>query len=392
MKKIPKLLLIFLALQNSAARKVFAEPSPFDLDLTPDSSALESTTSKPNSQNSAGQSPVSTAIQNLNPDISFVADMLGGNKAALTQKGDPVQRPVDMREVEIDGNGYISPYAKGNFVASFSGGGVDIEEAFMNFFTLPGGLNVRVGKFRVDLDTLNPTHQHAIPFADQPLVFHHTYGQDGLIAVGVNASILIPNPFDQYLIASFSYGANTFDGSQYTALYGGNTDSMLMVGRLGTSFDFSGSSYLTLNTSAVLAPILDHSITQIYEIEALYRYSPNPVNNAITFLNGILWNRGNPTLTNPFSTNGLYSYLGWQFSPNWRIGGRYDQTNNPTFDGREKQYAGILTFYPTETNFIRLQYAQHQLPEAFLKPSTWESRVWLQIDVSIGPHQQHTAL
>ena len=116
------------------------------------------------------------------------------------------------------------------------------------------------------------------------------------------------------------------------------------------------------------------------------------MDNAITFLNGYLWNRGNPNSTGQFSTNGFYSYLGWQFSENWRVGGRFDYTNNPTFDGKERQYTGVLSYYPTETNFIRLQYATHELPETFLKTASTENRIWLQIDFSMGPHQQHTAL
>ena len=369
-----------------------AENSPFDLELTPDPTALETVSTKSNTQSNSGQSPVSSAIQNLNPDISFVADMLAGNRAALTQKGDAIRRPVDLREVEIDGNGYISPYAKGAFVASFSDGGADIEEAYMNFFTLPGGVNLKLGKFRADIDTLNPTHQHAIPFVDQPLVFHHTFGLEGLKIAGANASVLVPNPFNQYLIASFSFGGNTFESSQYTSLYGGNTSSVLGAARLGTSIDLSGSSYLTLNASTIIAPLVDLSITRIYIAEALFRFSINPVDNAITFLNGYLWNRGNPNSTGQFSTNGFYSYLGWQFSENWRVGGRFDYTNNPTFDGKERQYTGVLSYYPTETNFIRLQYATHELPETFLKTASTENRIWLQIDFSMGPHQQHTAL
>ena len=368
-----------------------AEPNPFDLELTPDPSALESLSTK-SGKLDAGQSPVSTAIQNLNPDISFVADMLGGNKAALGLKGDSIRRPVDLREVEIDGNGYISPYAKGNFVVSFSEGGADVEEAFMNFFTLPGGVNLKLGKFRVDTDTLNPTHQHAIPFADQPLVFHHTFGIEGLKSAGANASVLIPNPLNQYLIASFTFGSNPDESSQYTSLYGGNTNSVLGVGRLGTSIDLSSSSYLGLNVSSIVAPLENQSVTKIYIAEALFRFAINPVDNTITFLNGYLWNRGNPNSTGDFSTNGFYSYLGWQFTQNWRVGGRYDYSNNQTFDGKEKQYTGILSFFPTETNFIRLQYAFHELPETFLKSASTENRIWFQIDFSMGPHQQHTNL
>jgi len=365
---------------------------PFNIDLTPNSSAVETVQRPPTGPSGGGQSPISSSIQNLNPDISFVGDFLAGNHEALTTKGSPLQRPASLREMEIDGNAYVSPYAKGTFVASFGDDTAGTEEAYMTFFDLPGSLNVKVGKFLIDVDTLNPTHQHAIPFVDRPLIEQHLFGDEGFKTVGLNASILIPNPWDHYLIFSGTYGGNLNNQDQYTALYGGNLDSAVYTGRFGTSWDLTDASYLTLNASGTEAPLPDGSTTIVYAADALIRIAKDPASNAATLLHGFLWNRGNPNQLGTATNTGFYDYLGWQFSHRWRAGVRYEESGDVTFDGFEKQYSGILSFYPTETNYIRIQYGRHLLPETATRAAAWENRVWLQIDFTIGPHQQHIAL
>ena len=367
--------------------------SPFDIDLSSDPTAIESVNKPQSSIPTQGQSPISTVVQNLNPDISFVADFLAGNPAALYQVDDKIHRPIYLREMEVDGVGYVSPYAKAIFVVSFGeNGDMDVEEANMNFFNLPASLNLKLGKVIVDTDTINPLHQHAIPFVERPLIWHHTFGKEGLKTVGANLSWLVPNPWDHYFLLSGTFGVNNGDELNSGALYGGNTKSTLTNIHLLTSWDFDQHTYLNMNLSGVFAPLPDGSLTKVYVADFLLRYAPNPDSYAVTFLNGLIWNRGDPFHTGAQITQGFYNYLGWQFSQRWRVGARYDQTffptDNSSFPGNEKEYTGIISFYPTETNYLRFQAARHQLPGS----AYFENKVWLQLDFTVGPHQQHTAL
>ena len=351
-----------------------AHADPFDIDLS-------ATDAKTN------------VIQNPNPDISFVADFLAGNHAALYQVGDAIHRPVYLREIEIDGVGYVSPYAKGTFVVSFGeDGDMDVEEANTDIFELPASFDLKLGKMLVDTETLNPLHQHAIPFVDRPLVLQHLFGEEGLKTVGANLSWIVPNPWDHYVLLSGTYGVNNNDDANTTALYGGDKKSMVTNLHLMSSWDLNDKTYLNVNASGVFAPLSDGSLTRIYLADFLVRYAPNPYSNALTFLNGVSFSHENPFQSGAFDSYGFYDYLGWQFSPRWRAGVRYDQTHDPAantnYPGDEREYSAILSFYPTETNYLRVQYARHELPGS----NTWENKIWLQLDFTVGPHQPHMAL
>jgi hypothetical protein len=387
------LVITIILLWASFSNAADTAKDPFAIDLSPDPTALEKANKPDSSDHFQPLSAISTVVQNLNPDISFIGDFIAGNSAALYQVDDSIRRPIYLREIEIDGAGYVSPYAKALFVVSFGeGGDMDVEEANMNFFNLPASLTLKLGKMLVDTDTLNPLHQHAIPFVERPLILHHTFGKEGLKTVGANLSWLVPNPWDHYILFSGTYGVNTGDELNSGALFGGNNKSMLTNLHGSTSWDLGEKTYLNVNASGVFAPMPDGSLTQVYVTDFLLRYAPDPYAFAITFLNGFIWNRGDPFHSGASTTKGFYNYLGWQFSSRWRVGARYDQTffpsDNSYFPGNEREYTGIITFYPTETNYLRFQYARHQAPDAL----AFEEKIWLQLNFTIGPHQQHTAL
>ena len=51
-----------------------------------------------------------------------------------------------MHEAEATFQAVVDPYARADFFLSFSPEGVEIEEGFLTFTTLPGGLLAKVGK------------------------------------------------------------------------------------------------------------------------------------------------------------------------------------------------------------------------------------------------------
>ena len=75
------------------------------------------------------------------------------------------------------------------------GKGVDLEEGFITFPAIPGGLLVKVGKMRAAFGKVNALHSHAIPWTDRPLVINNlTGGEEGIADAGVSAARLISNP------------------------------------------------------------------------------------------------------------------------------------------------------------------------------------------------------
>src|SRR5499427_3422368 len=132
----------------------------------------------------------------FNPDIAVIGDFLGG-------VGHPNADPANMitplplfqmHESEAAFQAVVDPYAKADFFISFGEEGVNLEEGYITFPTVPGGLLLRVGKMRADFGKVNSLHNHVLPWTDRPLVTSSLLGgEDGINDAGFSVSRLIPN-------------------------------------------------------------------------------------------------------------------------------------------------------------------------------------------------------
>ena len=79
----------------------------------------------------------------------------------------PRRITFDQGEVETVYDAYLNPYAKGYFVTSLGTTGLALEEGYFTLVRgLPGGLELKGGKYRVGYGKLNPMHygqQHILP-------------------------------------------------------------------------------------------------------------------------------------------------------------------------------------------------------------------------------------
>ena len=80
----------------------------------------------------------------FNPDMAVIGNFVG---AAGRNTVDPAPA-LTLDEAEATFQAVVDPYARADFFFSFSPEGVEIEEGFLTFPTLPGGLLAKVGKFR----------------------------------------------------------------------------------------------------------------------------------------------------------------------------------------------------------------------------------------------------
>ena len=78
----------------------------------------------------------------FNPDIAVIGDFLG---AAGSNKVNP-NPAMEMHESEAAFQAIVDPYARADFFFSFGEEGVDLEEGYITFPALPGGLLVKVRK------------------------------------------------------------------------------------------------------------------------------------------------------------------------------------------------------------------------------------------------------
>ena len=144
----------------------------------------------------AGRCPiygnVSAASKIFNPDVAVIGNFIG---AAGKNEVNPA--PVlQMPESEVSLQAIVDPYARADFFLAFGEEGVDLEEGFITFPTLPGGLLAKVGKFRSAFGRVNASHSHQVPWIDRPLVTDNLLGgEEGISDAGFSVARLIPNPW-----------------------------------------------------------------------------------------------------------------------------------------------------------------------------------------------------
>src|SRR2546425_110118 len=113
----------------------------------------------------------------FNPDMAVIGDFLGAggsNKVAPTPA-------LEMHESEAAFQAVVDPYARADFFISFGEEGVGLEEGYVTFTSLPGGLLTKVGKMRAAFGKVNTLHNHVLPWADRPLVTNNLVGgEDGI--------------------------------------------------------------------------------------------------------------------------------------------------------------------------------------------------------------------
>src|SRR5260370_20880717 len=89
----------------------------------------------------------------------------------------------------------IDPYARADPFISFGETGVNVEEAYVTFTSLPAGLLMKVGKMRADFGKVNTIHNHALPYIDRPPATTHLVGgEDGIDDSRIPISHFLPAP------------------------------------------------------------------------------------------------------------------------------------------------------------------------------------------------------
>ena len=102
---------------------------------------------------------------------------------------------MQLSEVEAAFQAVVDPYARADFFLSASPDGLDVEEGYVTFTSLPANLLLKVGKMRAQFGKVNTLHTHAMPTADRPLVTENLVGgEDGLSDAGMSVSHLVNNP------------------------------------------------------------------------------------------------------------------------------------------------------------------------------------------------------
>src|SRR2546426_2390103 len=323
----------------------------------------------------------------FNPDIAVIGDFLG---AAGSNKVNP-DPALEMHESEAAFQAILDPYARADFFISFGEQGVNLEEGYLTFPAIPGGLLVKAGKMRAAFGKVNTLHNHVLPWTDRPLVISNLVGgEDGINDAGFSAARLIPNPWI-FLEAT----GQIFRGDSNDLFTATKRSDLSYVGHLrgyqditeSTNIDI-GVSYSRGHNASGIVDNLDlwRFRTTLYGTDATVRWRPlrRSIYHSFVGRSEFIWGRrGQP--------NGVQSALGYyvsgdyQFARRWFAGIRYDRSNRAD-DAllTDKGQSAVLTYWPSEFSQLRGQYRRTQYANG---PTADE--FLMQFQFSIGAHGAH---
>ena len=323
--------------------------------------------------NAASQSKV------FNPDIAVIGNFTG---AAGTNHID--ERPaLDMGESEASFQAIVDPYAKADFFFSFSPEGVEVEEGFITFTSLPGGLLAKVGKFREQIGKVNTMHAHVLPWVDEPLVLTNLLGsEEGISDSGISVSKLVLNPWF-FLEATgevYQGNAGTFQAHERSDVsYVGRVRGYRDITE-GTNLD-AGFLYARGHNDA--GPDFT---TRLYTVDATVRYRPlrRAIYRKVVGRTELFWSRREQDLFNA-SAFGMYASGEYQLGRRWYTGARYDWSEraiDPLL--KDKAISALLTYWPSEFSQVRGQYRRTRYAEGVTA-----NELLFQFLFSIGAHGAH---
>jgi hypothetical protein len=307
----------------------------------------------------AGSTPAA-ASNVFNPSTAVIGNFLGATGRNVVNP----QPALQMPESEVSFQAVVDPYARADFFMAFGEEGVDLEEGFITFPTIPGGVLLKVGKLRSSFGKVNTLHTHVLPWTDRPLVIENLVaGEEGITDAGMSVARLIPNPW-LFLEAT----GQVFRGDSEDVFQSQQRGDLSYVGHLRAYRDVSESTNLDFGVSYARghnASGLDSNgvdvgrfVTNLYGVDATVRWRPlrRAIYNSFLGRGEVVWSqRDQPDGLQ--KAIGLYVSGDYQLARRWFVGARYDSSNRADDDAlRDSGQSLLLTYKPTEFSVIRGQY------------------------------------
>ncbi len=309
-----------------------------------------------------GQLPVyggaTSAAKALNPDISVIGDFLG---AAGRNRVRPLPA-LELHESEVAFQAIIDPYARGDFFLSFGESGVNVEEGYLTFTALPGGLVTKVGKMRAAFGKVNTIHNHTLEWTDRPLVTENLVGgEDGINDAGLSVTRILPAPKGFFLEAT----GQVYRGDSADLFKSSRRQDISYVAHLRGYKDLSESTNVDLGFSYARGhnDVGSAFHTQLYGLDATLRWKPlrRAIYHHFLARTELVWSqreqRTSALLPETQHAFGFYTSAEYRLNRRWTVGGRYDRS------GRARQanltdsgFSALLTYWPSEFSQVRGQY------------------------------------
>jgi hypothetical protein len=331
---------------------------------------------------------VSAASKIFNPDMAVI-----GNFVGVGGENDTRPEPtLAMREAETSFQAIVDPYARADFFMAFGEEGVDLEEGFITFPTLPGGLLAKIGKLRAGFGKVNTFHTHQLPWTDRPLITENLLGgEEGIADAGISVARLISNPWLFLEVTGQVYRGDS--GDVFAA---SRRRDLSYLGHLRAYQDITESTNIDLGGSVMRGHTpgafdVDEDfepdrLTTLFGFDATVRWRPLQRSIYRSFIgrSEVVWSRRDQ-FGGRQDGMGFYVSGDYQLGRRWFVGARLDQSDRLD-DASLKDKGGslLLTYWPSEFSQIRGQYRHTKYAE-----DARANEFLLQFQFSIGAHGAH---
>ena len=314
----------------------------------------------------------------LNPEISATGIFLGA-------ASDADREQFDAREFELDVQSALDPFSRMRLTLAFGDGGVDVEEGWVRYASLPGGLDLLAGRFRQRFGALNRQHLHALPQVDYPLALRTYLGEEGLAQTGLSLSWLLPHPFAS--ANELTLEVTDGDGEAFA---GKDFQQLSLLGHAKSYWDLSDASYLEWGLSGVAGKGPLGGDRRIWGSDLTFNWTP-PARAKYRDLTwrseALLSQREDPLTGVTHDAWGGYTYLEGLVAANLSLGLRLDGVENPD---DPDLFAWSVVPYVTwwQSEYVRLRgELRHTQDDALADPV---NEVLLQLTWAAGPHKHET--
>lgn len=317
-------------------------------------------------------------LNRLNPEISVTGIVLANNS-------DPGRNEIQAQEFELDLQAALDPFSRTRVTLALREEGVAIEEGYLRYNSLPGGLDLVAGKFRQRWGLLNRQHRHALPQSDYPLVYQEFFGEEGLAQTGVSLNWLLPKLW----ASSNEIGLEITNGENEVAFAGEFFEDFSFLGRFSNYWDLSPDAYFEWGLSGLAGKTATDGGSRVFGTDFSYRWSPlsRAKYRGILWRTELLWSQKDDELGEQQDAWGGYSYIEGLVARNFYLGGRIDRAGDPL--APDEYQWGILpyiTWWQSEYVRLRGEYGYYKL-----EPSGEnENRFTLQLTWAAGPHKHAT--
>jgi hypothetical protein len=276
-----------------------------------------------------------------------------------------------------------------------NGGGFEVEEGYLEWVGLPGGLALKVGRFQQRFGTLNRWHSHALPFQSRSLPHLAYVGEEALTQTGGSLNWLAPIGGGR----AGTYEAAVEVTRSGHALFGESTRPSVL-GHVNGFWQFGASTDFELNLSWVNGSYQDATAffdRNVYGIEMAFNFIPPAltrqrginVRGGAMMLEGLLPEEDDPSgvVDSDGRALGFWSMAEVRLSPSWLVGMRFDRAESPHDpDLTQTLLSPTITWWQSE--FVRVR-AEYDVLGGF-EGNDSSGLFALQLTFAMGPHKHES--